>query len=293
MHDDEVEIDEALARRLLRTQFPELAGLAVRAVDSTGTVNAIFRLGEQLCMRLPRVKAGEADLVHELCWLPRLAGTLALEVPRPVAAGEPGEGYPFRWAVLGWIQGETFSVERVVDEAAAAAGLAHFVRSLRALDPAGGAPSGRRPLAELDGMTRAAIAAAGELVDAARAMKAWARSLDAPAWEGPPVWRHCDLLPPNLLMTEGRLTAVIDFGSVGVGDPAADVIAAWSVFGAAGRERFRSELAVDDATWVRARGYALHQAVLIIPYYRETNPRFVEMARRTVNEVIVDDSPAI
>jgi aminoglycoside phosphotransferase (APT) family kinase protein len=143
-------------------------------------------------------------------------------------------------------------------------------------------------LRDLDSATRAAIGELRGVIDTDAATAAWERCLDAPSWQGRPVWRHCDLLTPNLLVAEGRLTAVIDFGGVGIGDPAADVIAAWSVFGPRGRAAFRDALDVDDDTWVRARGYALHQALLIIPYYPETNPGFVVTAMRTVERVLAD-----
>jgi aminoglycoside phosphotransferase (APT) family kinase protein len=165
------------------------------------------------------------------------------------------------------------------------------VAELRRVDPAGASRAGRAPLRELDAATRAAIASARDLLDGGAATAAWERALRAPAWRGPPVWLHGDLLRPNLLVRDGRLRAVIDFGAVGVGDPAADVIAAWSVFGPTGREVFRRALGVDDGTWERARGYALHQAALIIPYYADTNPGLAASAGRTVTEVLADIGP--
>ena len=150
-----------------------------------------------------------------------------------------------------------------------------------------GAPrGGRDPLNELDAETRAAIEASRDVIDFQAASAVWSLSLESSAWDGTPVWIHGDLLKPNLLVQDGRLCAVIDFGGVGIGDPAADVVPAWSVFSKVGREAFRQALGVDDDTWYRARGYALHQAVLIIPYYAKTNPEFVAMAKRTVEEVI-------
>ncbi len=150
------------------------------------------------------------------------------------------------------------------------------------------ARAGREPLRQLDAVTRAAIESLRGIVNTDEATTAWEMSLQARAWNRRPVWRHCDLLPPNLLVEGGQLKAVIDFGGAGVGDPAADVIAAWSVFGESGRVTYRGALDVDDGTWARARGFALHQALLIIPYYPETNPGFVAMAKRTVQEVVAD-----
>ena len=286
MHPGEVEIDAQLVRQLLRTQFPHLCDLPVRAVPSTGTVNAIYRLGDQLCVRLPRVQHWAQDLLKEFEWLPRLAAHLSLKVPEPVAKGDAGSGYPFPWAIYRWIEGETLATDRIADEPQAATDLARFVSELQQVDPSGAPRAGRKPLPQLDKMTRVAIESLRGLVDTEVVMTAWETSLRAPVWDGSPVWIHCDLLPPNVLVEGERLTAVIDFGAAGVGDPAQDVAPAWSVFGRTGRDIFRASLDVDEVTWLRGRGYALHQAALIIPYYSETNPEFVAMARRTVEEII-------
>jgi aminoglycoside phosphotransferase (APT) family kinase protein len=289
MHDGEVDIDAELVGRLVAAQFPQLADLPVSAVQSTGTVNAIYRLGDQLYARLPRVQRWARDLDKEWRWLPKLAPHLSLRVPEPVGKGQPGSSYPFSWAIYGWIDGQPYADELVDDERQAANDLAQFVAELRRIAPVVGAPrGGRKPLRELDAVTRAAIESARGVIDGDAATAAWERALQAPAWNGTPVWIHTDLLRPNLLVRDGRLCAVIDFGGVGVGDPAADVIAAWSVFSRTGRGVFRGALDVDDGTWNRARGFALHQAALIIPYYGETNPGFVAPAKRTVEEVLAD-----
>lgn len=289
MHADEVPIDAALVGQLVAVQFPHLAGLPIRPVQSTGTVNAIYRLGDDLCARLPRVAAWAADLAREWRWLPVLAPHLPVRVPRPVAAGHADGAYPFPWAIFEWVDGEVYADELVDDEVQAATELAEFVRCLQRIDPVVGAPAaGRRPLRELDAGTRESIEASRGVIDAGAALAAWRRAVEAPAWRGTPVWIHTDLLRPNLLVRDGRLHAVIDFGGVGLGDPAADVIAAWSVFGPAGRAAYRRVLDVDDETWGRARGFALHQAAAIIPYYATTNPGFVTLAKRTVEQVILD-----
>jgi len=248
----------------------------------------MFRLGDDLAVRLPRTAEWAGDLERERVWLPRLRERISLRVPEPVAEGRPTDEYPLPWAVYRWVDGDQYEDELVADERGAAEDLARFVRELRAGPVEGGPATGRRPLAELDEGTRAAIVEAGDLLDAAAVLAAWDRALVAPVFTGDPVWIHTDLLRPNLLVHDGRLAAVIDFGAVGVGDPAADVIAAWTVFGAAGRARYREALDVDDATWERSRGYALTQAALIVPYYRETNPAFTASAQRTIGEVLAD-----
>ena len=288
MHAGEVDIDQQLVERLLVSQFPELSGLPIDAVQPTGTVNVLFRIGDQLCARLPRVATWAKGVERELEWLPSLAPLLPLSIPEPVARGRPTSEYPFTWAIYRWIEGDTYAEDLVGDEVRAADDLAHFVTELRRIDPTGAPPAGRKPLRALDDATRAAIESSRDVIDAAAATAVWARALEAPPWDGASVWIHTDLLRPNLLVRDGRLSAVIDFGGAGVGDPAADVIAAWSVFGPTGRAAFREALEVDNAAWDRARAYALHQAVLIIPYYPETNPGFVTLAKRTVEQILSD-----
>ena len=289
MHDDEVTITDDLVRRLLSAQHPHLAGRPLRRVRSTGTVNAIVRLGDDLYVRLPRVAAWAGDLDKELEWLPHLGPSLSLEVPEPVAVGEPTDEFPSRWAVFRWIDGSPYAVGDV-DEASAAAAMGAFVEGLRAVPLAETAPAGgRRPLAEVDTDTRSALRRSGGHIDVEAALAAWDRGMDAPSFDGAsPVWLHGDLLPPNVLVRDSRLAAVLDFGSVGVGDPAADTIAAWTMFGERGRAAYREALGVDEGTWERARGYALTQAAMIIPYYERTNPAFTAMARTTVANVVAD-----
>jgi aminoglycoside phosphotransferase (APT) family kinase protein len=288
MHADEVAIDAHLVRRLLADQFPDIADLPIRSVRSTGTVNAVYRIGRKLAARIPRVPRWSGDLTRELEWLPVVGPKLTVAVPRPIHTGVPTDYYGMPWAVYEWIDGAPYADDTVDDERQAARDLARFVTELHTVDPEGAPPAGRLPLRELDAITRQSIEASAGVIDASAAMAVWDTEVHAPAWAGAPVWIHTDLLRPNLLAAGGRLRAVIDWGGCGVGDPAADVIAAWTVFGAAGRQEFRTALAVDDATWRRARGFALHQAALIIPYYATTNPRFVDTATRTVREILRD-----
>lgn len=289
MHEGEVDVDGDLVRRLLAGQFPQWAGMPVDAVESTGTVNAIYRLGAELCVRLPRVEAWAGDLVKELRWLPRLAPGLPLAVPEPLAEGAPALGYPFRWAVYRWLDGEPLAPDRAGGDRRVAEDLGRFVSDLRRIDPTGGPRSPRDwPLETRDAEARALIESLRGVLDTDAMTAAWETALRAPAWGGSGVWTHGDLLPSNLLVVGQRLGAVIDFGSVGVGDPAVDVIPAWSVVVGDARSAFRDAVDVDDATWDRARGFALHQALLIIPYYPETNPGFVALAEHTLGEVVAD-----
>jgi len=290
MHVGEVDTDASLVRRLLAAQFPQWTDLAIKPVHSAGTDNALFRLGDDMAVRLPRIHwAAGVDKEHE--WLPKLAPFLPLAIPVPLAKGHPGEGYPWQWSVYRWLEGENATIEHIVDLSQAATDLAHFMIALQQIEPTAGPPARRGvPLARRDQPTREAIAALRGTLDADTVTAAWESALTALAWQGPPVWVHGDLLPGNLLVKQGRLSAVIDFAGVGVGDPACDLMIAWNLFTAETRGLFRAALAVDDATWIRGRGWALSQALIFIPYYLDTNPVGVAIARRTINEVLADGS---
>ena len=291
MHSDEVETDESLVHRLVSAQFPEWANLAIQPVPSAGTDNALYRLGQEMVVRLPRISAAtrQVDLEHE--WLPRLAPHLPLSIPCPLVKGTPGEGYRWRWSVYRWLEGRDAAAEGIEDLAQAAVDLAKFVRALQTVDPEGAPPSGRcTKLGLRDHATRRAIDALRDSFDAVSLTAAWEKSLTTSEWKAPPVWTHGDLLPTNLLIERDRITAVIDFGGVGLGDPACDLIPAWSVLSGGTRGIFRSLLAVDDSTWMRGRGWALSQALMIVPYYQYTNSALVAVALRVIDEVLADSA---
>jgi aminoglycoside phosphotransferase (APT) family kinase protein len=298
MHADEVHTDASLVRRLLAAQFPEWADLSLERVQSAGTDNAIYRLGDELAVRLPRIHwaAGQPEKEHE--WLPKLAPLLPLTVPVPRALGAPAEGYPWHWSVCPWLDGENATAERIADPREAAIALGEFVAALQRIDPAGGptpgpSNSGRGvPLALRDRETRAAIAALDGAYDAGTVTAAWEAALAAPVWHGRPVWLHGDLQAGNLLAVAGRLSAVIDFGCLGVGDPACDVMPAWAYLSAETRDAFRAALPVDDATWARARGWALSVGLIAVPYYETTNPVLAGIGRRAIDEVLADHATA-
>ena len=240
MHPDQLDVDAPLVRRLLAAQFPQWAELPLEPVEPAGTDNAIYRLGEDLVVRLPSTPRTEATLEKERTWLPKLAPHLPLAVPVPVAEGAHN-----------FFRGE--------------------------------------PLAERDAEVRRSLAALRDEVDVRAVTALWEAALAAPAWQRPPVWIHGDLDARNLLVERGRLSAVIDFGSAGVGDPACDVMVAWKVLSADSRERFRGALSIDDATWERGRGWALSQGLGALAYYTpETNPVLVREARRWLPDVLAD-----
>jgi aminoglycoside phosphotransferase (APT) family kinase protein len=290
MHDDQVDIDVDIVRGLLAEQRPDLATLAITPVVSTGTVNALFRIGDDLVARLPLQPDWEEGIEREWRWILWLASRItSVHLPEPIFKGSASGMYPFAWSVYRWIEGAPYDDALIDDEVESARVLARFVLELRSLDVTPLAPvGGRDPLKELDEDTREAIKGSAGVIDASAAMTVWDQAVRTPPWDGTRVWIHGDLLRPNLLVHEGQLDAVIDFGYIGVGDPATDLIPAWAVFGPAGRAAFREMLEPDDTTWARGRGIALHQAAMIIPYYAETNPAFVALARRTIEQIIDD-----
>ena len=289
MHADEVPTDAALVRRLLIGQFPEWSDLPITLVDSYGTDHDIYRLGEHLAARLPRIGWATRQAAIEARWLPRVSAQLPLAVPVPVGLGEPAEGYPFVWSVHEWLPGENAN-GTITDLGRAAVDLAGFVRALRGVDTAGAhqrPPGGRGgPHTEHDETIRRCVAELGDRVDGPAVLRSWQQSLDVGPWDGAEVWVHGDLLPGNLLVVAGRLSAVIDFGGLNVGDPSCDLQPAWNVFAGKSRDRFRDELAVDEAAWLRGRGWALAQAITALPYYWDTNPGMVRQASHALAQVL-------
>jgi aminoglycoside phosphotransferase (APT) family kinase protein len=298
VHPDEVPTSAALVRSLVSEQFGEWAELPIERVASFGTDHALYRLGAGMVARLPRRVVNERSLRNERRWLPKLAPHLPLDVPIPLAEGRPGHGYPFEWSIYRWLEGEAAEHEPIADLAQAAADLADFIAALQRIDPTGAPHPGPynafrgEPLARRDESTRASIAALRGDIDEAAATALWEEALAAPEWNRAPVWHHGDLDVRNLLVKNGRLSGVIDFGCLGVGDPACDVAVAWKVLPANRRDGFRAALSVDEATWTRARGWALSQAVNALSYYTpETNRMLVLEARRWLDEVLTTARP--
>ncbi|MER7165430.1 aminoglycoside phosphotransferase family protein [Micromonospora sp. NPDC000207] len=290
MHADEVHTDVSLVGRLVAAQLPRWAHLAVEPVASSGTDNAMYRLGDELVVRLPRIPSAVDAIARELRWAPRLAPHLPVAVPVPVASGRPAAGYPFPWSVLPWLPGRNPLAGRVTRADRLAVDLAGFVRELRRVDPTDGPPAGRGvPLAARDDDTRAAIAALDGVVDTDAVTAVWADALRPAAGSTSVAWCHGDLSPGNVLVHEdGTLAAVIDLAGVGVGDPTVDLSVAWNLLPADARPVFRDALGVDEATWLRGRAWALSIALIQLPYYRETNPVLAANSRHVIAEVLAD-----
>jgi aminoglycoside phosphotransferase (APT) family kinase protein len=296
----EVQVDVSLVRRLVAAQFPQWASLPVEPVESAGWDNTIFRLGPHLAVRLPRRRVSAEHVSNEHQWLPVLAPHLPLPVPMPLGRGMPGEGYPWQWTVCQWLTGELAALARVADMDRAATSLARFIAALQAIDPAGGSVHEFRGLslaAHADN-TEAAATVLQDSVDISSVpldgwsgssgwLGVWEAVVAAPAWTGQPVWMHGDLHPANLLVERGELNGVIDFGLLGVGDPACDLAVAWTYLPADALEVFLGALAVDDATWSRGRGWAL-QFGLRAAAHSADNPVLDNIGRYTLAQILAD-----
>ena len=289
----EVIIDVPLVRRLVAAQFPQWADLPIQPVASGGWDNRTFHLGEDMSVRLPSAQRYAAQVEKEHRWLPQLAPLLPLPVPVPLAMGVPADDYPWHWSIYPWIGGEQATVERIADLRQFAITLAHFLVALQRIDPAGGPPPGPHnfyrggQLTVYDAQTRHAIAVLNGVIDTDAATAAWEDALAA-TWHGPPVWVHGDVAAGNLLVQNARLSAVIDFGCTGVGDPACDVTIAWTFLSGDSREAFRAALPVDGATWARGRGWALWKALITLAEHRHADPRKANEARRVLDAVLAE-----
>jgi aminoglycoside phosphotransferase (APT) family kinase protein len=279
--------------RLIRAQFPQWADLPIRAVEAGGVDNRTFRLGDDMTVRLPSAAGYAAQVDKEQRWLPLLAPQLPLPIPAPLARGSPAEGYPFDWSVYRWLDGETAVRERIHDLVAFATTLADFLIALQRIDPTGAPPAGRHsffrgcPLTVYDAETRSAIDQLHGDVHEAAATAVWDAAVVA-ARPAVPVWFHGDVAAGNLLVRNGWLAAVIDFGCCGVGDPACDLAIAWTLLSDESRNAFQSALGVDAATWARGRGWALWKAVITLVEYRNAESADAVEASHVIDEILAD-----
>ncbi|WP_419997275.1 aminoglycoside phosphotransferase family protein [Streptomyces boninensis] len=286
-------IDVALVRRLVDTQFPQWAELPLRRVEPAGSDHVIHRLGEDLSVRLPRHAGAIGQARKEYEWLPRLAPHLPLDIPVPVAVGEPDLGYPWPWAVTRWLDGEVATVEALEGSAETAVELAEFLVALQQFAPervrelVGRTDLGYGSLAGRDASTRVAIEQVSGAFDAGALRELWEAALGAEGWGRAPVWFHGDFHTGNLLTKGPRLSAVIDFGGLGVGDPACDLMMAYTLMSGPSRAAFRAVLDVDDATWLRGRGWALTTGLSAYTAYAAGSPRIAAATTRQITEALV------
>jgi aminoglycoside phosphotransferase (APT) family kinase protein len=293
--ESEPEIDAALARKLVAEQFPKWSGLPVVPVPHGGWDNRTFRLGESMSVRLPSADGYAEQVAKEQRWLPILAPELTLPIPRPLAVGESSSAFARPWSIYEWIDGEVAELSRIVDLAAFATDIAEFLVALRGIDATRGPKPGAHNFFRgasprgYDSEARGALIELGDSIDAVGARAVWDAAVMS-EWESPPVWFHGDISLGNLLLENGRLSAVIDFGTCGVGDPACDLAIAFTTLDDPSRQIFRSAIALDDATWVRGRGWALWKALIVAAGWSGTHSpaRQALDARRVIDVVIAD-----
>lgn len=296
----EVEVTEELVHRLLTDQHPDLAGLPL-AMMANGWDNVVFRLGVELAVRMPRREAAEALIRHEQRWLPILAPRLPLPVPAPVRIGVPAGGYPWSWSVVPFLPGRAASDTPPTDFPHAAADIGAFLGALHvpAAQDAPANPVRGVPLARRSGTFAENLGIVAAEVDRDAVVRIWEEALAAPTWAGPPVWLHGDPHPANLLVADGRLSAVIDFGDITAGDPATDLSLAWMLLPLDTHEAFRAAYReaggtastltahYEEALWRRARGWALNFAIVFLAHSAD-NPQLHEVGRRTLASVLAE-----
>jgi aminoglycoside phosphotransferase (APT) family kinase protein len=292
------DITAELVSRLVATQFPQWADLPVRPVDADGWDNATFRLGRHMSVRLPSSQAYVEQVEKEHRWLPVLARQLPLPIPEPLAKGEPGSGFPRPWSVYRWIDGQTAEVGQIADLCEFAADLADFLAALYKVDPSGGPLPGTHNFfrggspAYYEAETRAALAALHGHIDTGLATEVWEAGLKATR-DVPQVWFHGDAQPGNLLLnSSGRLSAVIDFGTSGIGDPACDTTIAWTFLSGDSQRVFKQRLPVDEATWARGRGWAIWKAMIVLVDELDSDPQGADFTKDVINKILADHRDA-
>lgn len=290
LHNGQIEINIEIIKTLIEEQFPQYKNLPINEFDTTGTVNSIFKLGNNYYIRLPLTEMYKDSILTEYKILPYLSKKLTIEIPHPIHLGIPNNLYPFHWGIYNWIDGDCYDDNKITNFQEIISGLANFIKELHSVELFEGAPkAGRKPLLDLNIMTMDALNNSKDEIDCKKAIKIWDSLLNTPVWDNKSVWIHADLLKSNVLIKDNHISGIIDFGSAGIGDPAFDIIPAWSLFSFENRTIFRDKLKVNDIIWNRACAYALHQAAIGIPYYRNTNESFVKQSVYTINEIIKDN----
>lgn len=286
-------ITTELARRLVGNQFPQWSALPLRPVNRQGIDNRSFRLGNDLLVRLPAGDWYAGQVGKEQTWLPRLAPLLPLPIPQPVAQGAPDTHFPYPWSVYRWIDGSS-AAEAITDWRPIARPLARFLAALHSIDARGGPEPGEHnffrgaPVSVYTEETLTAIAALAFEIDRDGAHAVWSAAT-ATCWAGSPRWFHGDMSANNLLTRDGQLCAVIDFGSSGVGDPACDLVIAFTDLDSAGYAAFRRELGLDATAWARGRGWALWKALISLADQLESdNLSAATRSRAVISRVIAD-----
>lgn len=288
-----VKIDVTLVERLIKTQFPQWANLSIKPVQVSGNDNRTFHLGDRMSVRLPSKECYVPQVEKEHLWLPRFRDLLPQPIPIPLAKGAPTENYPWVWSVYQWLEGQPASQTNISKMNRFAMDLADFLKALEAIDSSQGPIAGQHNfyrgglLRVYDGETRQTIHKLGSLIDAETVTEIWNHALQS-KWKGPPVWVHGDVAPNNLLVKEGMLCGVIDFGILGVGDPACDLSIAWTFFSDQSRDVFKHAMNLDEDTWGRGRAWALWKALITLEQYCDFDLEKAREAKHIVDEIVRD-----
>jgi aminoglycoside phosphotransferase (APT) family kinase protein len=294
LHVDELHIDVSLVNQLLKEQFPQWVNLNLELIHPAGTDNVMYRLGSDKVVRLPRTKRSAISLEKEHRWLSKLAPCLPIKIPMILGEGRPSDNYPLPWLICSFLEGQNLMEGNSLDYSQAAVDLGNFVAAMQKIDAKGG-PKCRRgqPLAMRNQEMQESIPLMSDLYDTTLLTSVWERALKEPTWEEDPVWIHGDLHAGNLLVENGRVTAVVDFGLAGIGDPASDLMLAWTLLTQETRLIFRSIVKPEEATWKRGRAWAFTLGVVAYPYYCNSNPTFAKLAKRAIDEVLSEGADEI
>jgi len=274
---DKIEINLSLVTDLIAQQFPQWAHLPIRPIEKSGWDNKMFRLGQTMTIRLPSAHYYAAQVPKEQRWLPLLAPHLSFSISRPLAFGVPSSNYPWRWSVYQWIEGENADIlhdDKCLRQFAV--DIAQFLKQLHRIDVSGGPSAGEHNFyrggspSVYDSEARAAIVQLRDLIDVAAVTVVWERAISS-TWNKAPVWVHGDFSVGNILVKDNRLTAVIDFGCMAVGDPACDLVIAWTFLTDESRKIFKEHMQLDSGTWARACGWALWKALITIASLEDKN----------------------
>ncbi|WMT17210.1 aminoglycoside phosphotransferase family protein [Serratia fonticola] len=288
-----MDINQLLVYKLISSQFPQWANLAIRPVETSGWDNRTFHLGDDMLVRLPSAAHYAGQVEKEQEWLPKLAPFLPNKTPVPLGIGEPGENYPWKWSVYRWIEGKTVASSPEIDLCVLAKDLANFLTLLQAVDSKGGPVAGPQnfyrggPVNVYDSETRQAIRILSDEMNSELVTKIWEIGISQ-TWSKDPVWVHGDISAGNLLINQNRLDAVIDFGQLCIGDPSCDLVIAWTLFDAESRQVFHDALLPDPGTWARARSWALWKALIVILNASQTNIVEAKQAHRTFDNILAE-----
>lgn len=293
MHEHEFEINENLVQSLLTNQCLKWSNLPLRQVISSGTDNALFRLGNEYIIRLPRIEWSPGSINQsinkEYEWVPKIAQLLKTLISEPIFKGNPDKLYPWAWTINKWNEGQTPDFEKENEYELLAKDLAEFLNELHSIRLPEG-PYSRRGVSikEINEETIKAINSLKGDIDTQKVFSLWEQLINVPLWNKDPVWVHGDFLPGNILIKNNRLSAVIDFTEVGIGDPACDLIIAWSLFNENSRKIFKANLKnIDENTWKRGIAWALSIALIMLPYYKNSNPVLIFLSKRMINNIFL------